>query len=67
MMNQTWGVLQANLFYYCENLLIIYRARIFIKTLFYAIRFHRDGDLNEIRGFYFLTFHSDSVTAATIH
>lgn len=48
MMNQTWDVLPANLFYYCENLLIIYRDCIVIKNLFYALRFHRDRDLNEM-------------------
>lgn len=47
-MNQTWDVLQANLFYYCENLLIICRDCSVIRNLSYAIEFHRDGDLNEM-------------------
>lgn len=43
-MKQTWNVLQANLFYYCENLLIIYRDCIVIMNVFNAIRFHRDRE-----------------------
>lgn len=64
-MNQTWDILQANLFYYCENLLIIYRDCIVIKNLFYAIQFHGDRDLNEIRDSYFLTLASNLIIAAT--
>lgn len=50
-MNQTWDALQASLFYYCENLLIIYRDCIVIKNLSYAVRFHRDRDLDEMTEF----------------
>lgn len=64
-MNQTWDVLQANLFYYCENFLIIYRDCIVIKNLFYAIRFQRDRDLNEIRDSYFLTLAGNLIMAVT--
>lgn len=63
-MNQTWNVLQANLFYCYENLLIIYRDCIVIKNLFCAIQFHRDRD-NEIRDSYFLTFARNLIRAAT--